>query len=198
MKRHFFAVLAATALFACNDSETKTTTDSNTDSSASMNADTAASTTNNSTPATMTADSATSQFLMKAADGGMAEVSAGEMAQNKATHADVKMFASMMVQDHTGANQQVKTLSSQRQVMLPAAPSEEHTKKIAETSKMSGKAFDKAYMDMMVADHKKTIALFQSASGNVGDAEVKTFITQTLPKLQTHLDSAQAIRKRLQ
>ena len=103
----------------------------------------------------------------------------------------------MMVNDHSGVNAQVNTLALQRQVALPAETSAEHKKMAAEVDKKSGAAFDKAYMDMMVTAHKKTISMYEKAGTEVSDAAVKDFINQTLPKVKTHLDSAQAIRKRL-
>ena len=197
------SIAGSCLLFAAcnNDSKTSTSEQSSTDSATGVSAttsnnmpDTATTTT---TVPTETADAGSADFLMKAADGGMAEVAAGQVAQGKAVNESVKMFAGMMVNDHTGANQQVKDLSSKLQVTLPAEPSEEHKKAIAETGKKEGKAFDKAYMTMMVADHKKTIALFKDGASKAGNAQVKDFITATLPKLQVHLDSAQAIQKRL-
>jgi putative membrane protein len=52
-------------------------------------------------------------------------------------------------------------------------------------------------MDMMVRDHKKTIDDFKDAQNNTNDADVKAWIEKTLPTLQMHLDSAQAIQKAL-
>jgi len=145
----------------------------------------------------ITTDEASTNFLVKAADGGLAEVKTGETAQQKATNAKVKQFASMMVTDHTGANAEVKSLAAARNVTLPAVPGEDNMKKGEDLAKKSGTDFDKSYMNLMVDDHQKTIDLFEDASDDVNDAEIKTFINNTLPKLRMHLDSAKAIRSRL-
>lgn len=142
-------------------------------------------------------DEATTNFLVKAADGGMAEVKLGEIAQQKATNAKVKEFAGMMITDHTGANGQVKSLAAARNVTLPAMPGDDNIKKSDDLFKKTGTDFDKSYMSTMIDDHQKTIDLFEDASGDTKDAEVKTFIDNTLPKLRMHLDSAKAIQKRL-
>lgn len=47
----------------------------------------------------------------------------------------------------------------------------------------------------MIRAHHETIDLFEQAADNVKDAELKTFINNTLPKLRNHLDSAKAIDK---
>jgi putative membrane protein len=142
-------------------------------------------------------DAATTSFLVDAANGGMAEVKLSELAQQRARNSGVKQFASMMVQDHSGANGTVKTLSAQRNVTLPDMPGDENLKKADDLSKKTGTDFDKSYMNTMVDDHEKTIKLFENASDDVNDAEVKTFIDNTLPKLRMHLDSAKAVQKRL-
>ncbi|RYY53485.1 MAG: DUF4142 domain-containing protein [Chitinophagaceae bacterium] len=150
-----------------------------------------------SMPKAVQTDEETTDFLVKAANGGMAEVNAGKMAESKATNAGVKRFASMMVNDHTGANSQVMALAAARGVTLPASVSEEKQKAAADLDKKTGKDFDKDYMDMQVKDHKETINLFEKGLDNSKDAEVKTFINNTLPKLKQHLDSAQAVQKML-
>ncbi|RYY46451.1 MAG: DUF4142 domain-containing protein [Chitinophagaceae bacterium] len=196
MKVLFVAAMAAGVLLSCNDRDSSQQTATVTDSSNLVNAHPGMEGGNSpSQPAT--ADSVSSNFLMKAADGGLAEVMAGQQAQGKAVNESVKMFAGMMVNDHTGANGTVKQLAEERQLALPAAPSAEQQRAIDAVAQKSGAAFDKAYMDMMVKDHKKTISLFREAGGSTNDQPVKAFINETLPRLQVHLDSAVAIQKRL-
>ncbi len=140
------------------------------------------------------ADEASADFLVRAADGGLSEVEAGKLGQEKATNAKVKSFASMMVNDHTAANDKVKSLAASRNINLPNAPSAENAKKVEDLSKKSGAEFDREFMKMMVDDHEKTIDLFEKASGNVNDTEIKAFADNTLPKLKEHLESAKQIR----
>jgi len=144
---------------------------------------------------TMTADPQTTSFLKDAADGGMAEVQIAQMAQDKANNQRVKDFASMMVRDHSAANDQVKQLASQRSVNLPDSISTKHQKAKSDLEKKEGKAFDKAYIDAMVKGHQQVIDMFKKASKNVTDTQVKSFIDNTLPTIKMHLDSAKAIQK---
>jgi putative membrane protein len=57
----------------------------------------------------------------------------------------------------------------------------------------TGADFDKAYMEMMVSDHKKDISLFEKESKNGKDSDLRSFATRTLPTLRMHLDSATSI-----
>jgi putative membrane protein len=141
------------------------------------------------------ADKETADFLVDAANGGMTEVKLGELAQQKATNQKVKDFGSMMVHDHSAVNDEVKALASRRNVTLPTAVSDEKQKDIDNLSKKSGADFDKSYCKTMEDAHQATIDRFKSAADKVNDAEVKTFINNTIPKVQHHLDSIKAIRK---
>jgi len=187
------AILCATTIliWGCNSSETKDSVEK-ADSTNKANMDTSSA--NKPTVAT---DAETSGFLVKAADAGMAEVQMGQKAQSKAVNQRVKNFAAMMVQDHSAANDKVKSFASQRNVTLPDSVGDDHKKMSEDLDKKTGKDFDKAYMDDMVKGHEKVVDMFEKANNNVNDTEVKNFINSTLPTIKTHLDSARAIRKSL-
>jgi putative membrane protein len=144
---------------------------------------------------TVATDAETSSFLVKAADGGMTEVQLGKIAQEKGNDPRVKDFGSMMIHDHSAVNDQVKSLAAQRNVTLPDSVSDEHKKEIADLSKKTGKAFDKAYVDAMVKGHESTIDLFQSSLDKSNDTDVKAFINNTLPKVKSHLEAVKEIQK---
>ncbi len=56
---------------------------------------------------------ADTKFVLEAANGGMAEVSLGKLAAEKATSPDVKQFGQRMADDHSKANEELKALASQ-------------------------------------------------------------------------------------
>ena len=132
-------------------------------------------------------------FMTEAADGGMMEVQLGQMAQQKAVNQRVKNFGKMMVSDHSKANDELKQIAQQKGVAVPATLSEKHQKDVDDLGKKTGTEFDKAYMSMMVSDHKDDIDDFKKAANDVNDSAIKGFAAKTLPTLQMHLDSAQAI-----
>ncbi|WP_353721120.1 DUF4142 domain-containing protein [Dyadobacter sp. 676] len=136
-----------------------------------------------------------SKFAVDAANGGMAEVQLGELAQNKGTDPKVKEFAKMMVTDHTKANDELKALAASKNITLPATPDEDKQKISTDLSAKNGKDFDKAYIDQMVEDHEKTVKLFEDGQKNVKDAEIKAFIDKTLPVLKSHLDHVKNLDK---
>ena len=131
------------------------------------------------------------EFMVKAASGGMMEVTLGNMAEKQAASPEVKAFGKMMVTDHTKANDEMKKLAAAKNITLPTAPGEEHQEHIDKMSKLKGADFDKHYMSMMVDDHQEDIEHFKEAAKADGyDADVKAFASKTLPVLEKHLDQA--------
>lgn len=141
-------------------------------------------------------DTDTASFMYKAAVGGMMEVELGNIAQQMALSSAVKEFGSMMVRDHSKANDELKSLASSKNVMLPTAYPADIQNHIDEMKKMTAANFDKHYMQMMVNDHAKDINLFKSAAQD-SDADVSAFASKTLPVLEGHQKRAKEINSTL-
>lgn len=133
------------------------------------------------------------QFIRKAAEGGLAEVELGKLATEKADSSEVKQFGQRMVDDHTKANDQLKQVASEKGVTVPEKLSAKDAATKARLEKLSGKAFDRAYMHDMVTDHTKDVSDFRMESKRAKDSDVKNFASQTLPTLQDHLKQAKSL-----
>ncbi|HEX6974169.1 MAG TPA: DUF4142 domain-containing protein [Vicinamibacterales bacterium] len=136
-------------------------------------------------------------FATQAAVGGMAEVELGKLAAEKASNSDVKQFGQRMVDDHGKANDELKSWASQHNVTLPADLDAKHKATRDRLSKLSGEAFDKAYMREMVTDHNKDVAEFQRASKTAKNADLKAWAGKTLPTLQEHQRMAKDINAKV-
>jgi putative membrane protein len=147
------------------------------------------------TTATMAVEKADADFSVEAANGNMIEVQLGGLAKTKAVKDRVKSFASMMITDHTKINEDLQKIATSKNISLPQELSSEAKKDINRLSKKDGIDFDRAYINMMVADHRKDVNKFEKAARDCKDPDLKNFIEQTLPVLRKHLDSAKAIDK---
>jgi putative membrane protein len=130
-------------------------------------------------------------FVTKAAQSGLAEVTLGRLAAERAADAQVKDFGNMMVSDHGKANEELARLATAKGLSLPTKLDAAHQREADQLAKQSGAAFDRAFMTHMVKAHKTAVADFEKASKTAQDAELKDFATRTLPTLQTHLQQAQ-------
>ena len=130
-------------------------------------------------------------FVTEAASGGMAEVELGKLASEKATSPEVKKFGERMADDHGKANDELKTLAQNKSITLPNALDAKHKATVDRLSKLTGEAFDRAYMQEMLKDHKTDVAAFRTESKSGKDADIKAWAAKTLPTLEEHLKLAQ-------
>ena len=192
--------------FACHkedtyNSATDTSATSATDTYASTTSTTATDTSATTTTATSTAASTLgpddTTFVNKAAQGGMAEVSLGQLASSKGTNSDVKAFGDRMVTDHSRLNDELKQFAQSKGVTLPADVDQESKDTADKLSKASGKEFDKAYIDDMAKDHEKDVKEFEKQSKDTKDPDLKAWVTKSLPTLQDHLKMAKETKAKL-
>jgi putative membrane protein len=145
-----------------------------------------------------------SMFVISAADGGMFEVKAGEIAEAKGDSSatgvvmgsdsvSVKSFGQIMISDHTKANNELKSIADRKGVAVPTTLSSAKQMKLDSLSAVSGQAFNIMYTRMMVASHEETVALFEKESGAGQDAELKSWATQKLPTLMHHLEMSEML-----
>jgi putative membrane protein len=135
------------------------------------------------------------QFVMNVAKDGMAEVELGRLASQKATNDQVKQFGQRMADDHGKANDELKKLASDKNIIIPSDTDGKHKATIEKLSKMTGDAFDRAYTQEMVAGHKKAVSAFKAESKSGKDAEVKAWAAKTLPTLEEHLKQIQELSR---
>ncbi|KQS30946.1 DUF4142 domain-containing protein [Dyadobacter sp. Leaf189] len=147
-------------------------------------------------------------FVTNAADGGMFEVKAGEMAVAKGDTAgtgmvmgsdtmSIKSFGQMMITDHTKANNELKGIADPKKVEIPATLSAVKQKMLDSLNTASGAAFNMMYVRMMVASHKETVSLFEKQSNTGQDAELKSWASQKLPTLRHHLEMAEMMHDKM-
>jgi putative membrane protein len=132
-------------------------------------------------------------FVEKATIGGMTEIQASQLAQDKASSPAVKDFATKMVADHTKAGDQLTKIATSKDVTPPGTLDKSHKGNVDKLSEKSGADFDKAYMKAMVSDHKDTVSLFEKESKSGKDSDLKAFASTTLPTIQGHLQMAQTV-----
>lgn len=138
--------------------------------------------------------SADSTFAMKAAQGGMAEVKLGQLAADKASNPDVKAFGQQMVDDHSKANNDLKSAAESENMTLPTDVNAKQKAMYDRLSKLSGPTFDKMYVNAMVKDHEEDVKDFQKEASMGKDPKIKDFASTTLPVLQGHLSKIKSIQ----
>ena len=134
-------------------------------------------------------------FAKEAAQGGMAEVKLGQLAQEKGSSDTVKRFGKRMVDDHSKAGDKLKEVASRENITLPTELSAKDQATYDRLSKLNDAAFDRAYARDMVKDHETDVAAFQKEASGGKDDSLKSFASETLPTLEDHLKQAKEMMK---
>lgn len=137
-------------------------------------------------------------FVKQAALGGMTEVQASQIATDATKDRQIKQFALMMIEDHMNANEKLAQIARDKGLQVPAQLDQDHRQRVEKLRGLSGARFDGQYMTMMVADHQKTVSLFEDQAENGQDAEIREFAATTLPTLRMHLVRAEQIHADLE
>jgi putative membrane protein len=143
------------------------------------------------TTAAKPVSSADQTFMMNTAKAGMAEVELGKLAAENASSDSVKKFGQKMADDHSKANDELKALAASKNVVLPSEIDAQDKSMKDTLAAMQGEAFDREYMTMMVSGHRKVVDSFKSEAQSGSDADLKAWVTKTLPTIEAHLKLAQ-------
>ena len=143
-------------------------------------------------------DSADRQFATAAARANLAEVALGKLALEKSQNADVKKFAQRMVDEHGQAEQDLQGVASKNNLTLPQDANAMQKAEQKRMEKLTGAAFDRAYMQMMVKDHTKDVAEFRKeANSTAANSDLRDYAKRTYPVLDDHLTNAKAVHDAL-
>ncbi|MEA2710740.1 MAG: putative rane protein [Phycisphaerales bacterium] len=140
------------------------------------------------------------KFVNNAVRDGEVEVALGKLAAEKASSEEVKKLGQQMADDHSKANEELKSLAESKKIDLTRAQagatkrSEGMSQKLR---KLEGEEFDKGYVAIMVKEHEKDVKAFEKESKDGEDAEIKAFAAKTLPTLQHHLEMVKEVQKKV-
>ncbi len=132
------------------------------------------------------------------------DIDAGTLAEKKAHAKDVKDFAKQMVTDHTGVNKSATELVQKLHVTPEDNPTSSSLKQggdqnVAALTKLSGAAFDKAYIEHEVTYHQSVLdAMDKALIPNAQNSELKALLVKVRPAFVAHLEHAKQIQSSLE
>ena len=133
----------------------------------------------------------------------MIDIKYAEIAKKKSKNTEVRHFAETMMKDHNAVLAQASALVKKLNVTPKDNGVSQKLNSDAEKTRndlngKSGDAFDKAYIDNEVAYHKAVIdAVKNLLIPETENQELKDLLTAILPALDTHLQHAEMIQKKI-
>jgi putative membrane protein len=137
------------------------------------------------------------KFLATAAQGDQNEIKLSELATEKATNPAVKAFAEKMVKEHKDMTESMKPFAESWGLTPPNGPDADHQKELDKLNGMSGKDFDKEYIDQMVSDHAKALDAFTSEAKDTKDMKFRAAVIQGKTMVAAHKNMAYDLKKKL-
>jgi predicted outer membrane protein len=127
------------------------------------------------------------------------EIALGNMAAEKASSAEVQNYAKQLVEDHTGADQQVVAMAQKMNLRLrDTAASRESRQGSAKLKSATGTEFDRQFLQQTSADHDKLISELKKEREDASDDDIEALIDKILPILEQHKQLAQILMKKEQ
>jgi putative membrane protein len=138
------------------------------------------------------------KFVVHDRSSNMQEIESTRLALQYASNSAVKDFANMMVEHHTMAVTEMKSLLAGKGAMIPdTTMMPRHRMQMETLSALQGAAFDKMYMRIMVDAHEEDVDEFEDETTDARDADIRAFTTRMLPALQMHYTKAKDLRKQV-
>ncbi len=135
------------------------------------------------------------KFLVDAAEMNLEEISLGKLAQQKGSMVQVIQPGKSMEESHTKMLNDLTGLAKRENVSIPTSPTEDGQESYNKLNKKSDNEFAKEYSDLMVKNHKDAVELFEKASTECSDADIKAWAVSYIPTLKSHLEMAQECQK---
>ncbi|MGV3631771.1 MAG: DUF4142 domain-containing protein [Bacteroidota bacterium] len=135
------------------------------------------------------------EFLVEASEISLEEIELGKLAQQRSKNSSVIQLGEMMQTDHEKASGEAKALAEKYGISIPSSVSEKGRDKYNKLNeKKTGKDFDEKYCEMMVDGHKDAIKLFEDATEDVSNSEIREWAAATLSTLRMHLDHSMSCK----
>lgn len=134
------------------------------------------------------------RFVTDAANAGVYEVQAAQVAAKRAQNPQVKAYAEMLVRDHDKANDELKQLAASRSMDLPRELPHDLRGRVQGLERDAPEKIDRDFVQKVgLDDHAKDIELFERAGDKATDPALKAFVQKTLPTLRDHREHAQKL-----
>lgn len=127
-------------------------------------------------------------FLRQAHQGNLAEIQAGQAAQDMGASQAVRELGAKLISDHTKMDDDVSQVAKQAGVDLPTKPSAVQRRQLGQVAGKSGEEFDRAWLVSQIAGHRQSLANGATELRKGSSPEVKKLASDAKPIVQTHLD----------
>ena len=132
-------------------------------------------------------------FVAKVSQGGMFEVQAGKLAEQKGSTPDIRDFGAMEAHDHGLVGDKLKDVSHSQGLSFGSDLNADFAGKLSQLKALSRPAFDQAYMEQTAAIHAADGAAFAREAKEGGSADFRAFAAETHRIVERHIGAIHAV-----
>lgn len=138
------------------------------------------------------------QFVAEAVAANYAEIQLAQLAVQKSNDTEIKSVAKFLETEHNKVLAELKDVAGKRVISVPSSEDDAARRKIEDLTREDDvKDFNKEWCKTMVEKHEKSIENFETRMNETEDAELKAWLSSTLPHLRDHLDRIKACHERI-
>jgi len=130
------------------------------------------------------------KFVNEIAQDNILEARLAQLAIDKAQNSAVKQFAQRENSDHTRIQDDWSAMTSNAGLPVQRGIGTKHRQKLEKLQKLSGRAFDRAYMTMEVQNHKDYLDYLQKEGRASNSGVVRNLVDRTIPIFMEHFNNA--------
>lgn len=142
----------------------------------------------------MTQDAAAGQsadamtYMTMAGASDRYEIESSQLAQNAASSAEVKRFASMMIDHHTKTTAELRTAATKAGLSPPPPQLQpKQAEMVAQLRGAKGAEFDRLYLTQQRQAHQEALALHQGYARDGDQPQLRQVATKAVPIIQSHI-----------
>jgi putative membrane protein len=137
------------------------------------------------------------RFVKSVAFSSLVEMEAGKLSLEKTDDSAIQSFGRLLVNEHKQLAKDLKEVVAQRDVEFPTTLDNAHKNKIAHLSTKSGRAFEMAFIKLMIDNHTASLRLYDEAGAHAKDVHIQSFANKNIPIIREHLRIANQLNDNL-
>lgn len=139
------------------------------------------------------------RLIVKLHEINRMEIALGNLAKDRAVLSDVKSYGDKLVNDHSTADSEIKSIAKENSIDLTKTPADvdhaSNMKTMSELKTLSGDAFDQRFITFMAEGHEKVVREVTQARQNTSNAKLSALLDNLLPTLKHHRDTAMKLQR---
>ena len=136
------------------------------------------------------------KFLNEAFQSNNEEIQMTLLAEKKSSDNDLKKVAVNLKSDHQQLNNELNELAKRKSIAINPPDTLKMNYDMSSLMKLKGNDFNKTWIEMMLKNHQQTLTKLQQAESSASDNDLRSWIKNTIPKVENHIAQLTALKSK--